>query len=142
MQAAVERDTPLASASTLCRFEHIPERETIWKIHDILLENFVSSHKKPPKEIILDFDATDDLVHGEQEKRFFHGYYGNYCFLPLYVFCGKQLLVSYLRPSNIDGAKHAWAILALLVKRLRKHWPGIKIIFRGDSGFCRHKRRC
>ena len=70
---------------------------------------------------------------------FFHGYYDSYCFLPLYVFCGEQLLVSYLRPSKIDGAKHAWAILSLLVKQLRKVWHRVKIIFRGDSGFCRHK---
>lgn len=77
------------------------------------------------------------MVHGNQEGRFFHGYYDHYCFLPLYVFCRNQLLVSYLRPSKIDGAKHAWAILALLVKRLRQTWSGVKIIFRGDSGFCR-----
>jgi hypothetical protein len=87
----------------------------------------------------LDFDATDDAVHGQQEGRFFHGYYDHYCFLPLYVFCGKQLLVSYLRPSKIDGAKHAWAILALLVKRLRQTWPKTRILFRADSGFCRWK---
>ena len=78
-------------------------------------------------------------VHGEQEEQFFHGYYDQYCFLPLYVFCGTQLLVSYLRPSDVDGAKHAWAILSLLVKRLRQVWPGVQIIFRGDSGFCRWK---
>ena len=89
------------------------------------------------QKLILDFDATDDVVHGNQEDRFFHGYYDHYCFLPLYVFCRKQLLVSYLRPSKIDGAKHAWAILALLVKRLRQVWPQVRIIFRGDSGFCR-----
>jgi len=76
-------------------------------------------------------------VHGRQEGRFFHGYYDHYCFLPLYVFCRDQLLVSYLRPSKIDAAKHAWAVLALLVKRLKAAWPKVKIIFRGDSGFCR-----
>jgi hypothetical protein len=80
-----------------------------------------------------------DRVHGLQQGRFFHGYYGDWCFLPLYVFCGEQLLVSYLRPSNIDGAKHAWAILKLLVARLRAAWPKVKILFRGDSGFCRWK---
>ena len=88
---------------------------------------------------MLDFDATDDPVHGKQEGRFFHGYYDCYCFLPLYVFCGEQLLVSYLRPSKIDGAKHAWAILALLVKRLRQAWPAVRIVLRADSGFCRTK---
>jgi hypothetical protein len=70
---------------------------------------------------------------------FFHGYYGDHCFLPLYVFCGEQLLVSYLRPSNREGARHAWAVLALLVKALRKHWPGVRILLRADSGFCRWK---
>ena len=88
---------------------------------------------------MLDFDAADDPVHGHQVGRFFHGYYDQYCFLPLYVFCGHHLLVPYLRPANIDAAKHTWAILALLVKRFRQVWPGVKIIFRGDSGFCRWK---
>ena len=103
----------------------------------MIVEKFISSFKTPPKRLILDFDATDDTVHGQQVGRFFHGYYDHYCFLPLYVFCGSQLLAAYLRPSNIDGARHAWAILSLLVKRLRREWPGVKIIFRGDSGFCR-----
>jgi len=87
--------------------------------------------------LVLDFDATDDTVHGNQEKKFFHGYYDSYCFLPLYVFCGSQLLVSYLRPADIDPALHSRAVLKLLVKRLRQVWPQVKIIFRADSGFCR-----
>ncbi len=103
-----------------------------------LVENFIASFDRAPAELVLDFDATDDPVHGRQVGRFFHGYYDHYCFLPLYVFCGDHLLVSYLRPSNIDGAKHAWAILALLVKRLRQAWPDLRIILRADSGFCRH----
>ena len=107
-------------------------------MHEVLLDQFIASFKRAPKKLILDFDATDDPVHGEQDGRFFHGYYRHYCFLPLYVFCGHQLLVSYLRPSNIDGAKHSWAILSLLVKRLRQVWPKVRIIFRGD-GFCRWK---
>ena len=78
-----------------------------------------------------------DRVHGAQAGAFFNGYYRDYCFLPLYVFCGDQLLVSYLRPSNIDGARHAWAVLALLVKALRRHWPQVRIRVRADSGFCR-----
>jgi hypothetical protein len=105
----------------------------------LLVDQFIASHAAPPQEIILDFDATDDVVHGNQEGRFFHGYYDHYCFLPLYVFCGSQLLCAYLRPSKIDGAKHTWAILALLAKRVRQAWPEVKIIFRGDSGFCRWK---
>jgi hypothetical protein len=89
--------------------------------------------------LILDFDATDDRVHGNQQGRHFHGYYGDWCFLPLYVFCGEQLLVSYLRPSNIDASRHAGAILKLLVGQLRAKWPGVQIIVRADSGFCRWK---
>ena len=139
LQTAVERDQWLASASTLCRFENRADRETAWRLHEVLLDQFIASFKRAPKKLILDFDATDDPVHGEQDGRFFHGYYRHYCFLPLYVFCGHQLLVSYLRPSNIDGAKHGWAILSLLVKRLRQVWPKVRIIFRGDGGFCRWK---
>ena len=139
IQTAVERDAMLASQATLCRLEHRMDRQAAVALHQVLVEQFIASHPKPPRKLILDFDATDDRVHGLQEGRFFHGYYDHYCFLPLYVFCGKQLLVSYLRPSNIDGAKHAWAILALLVKRLRQEWPQVKIIFRADSGFCRHR---
>ena len=137
LQTAAQTDQNLASASTLCRWENRANRETARLIAEWMIELFIRSYKKAPEELILDFDATDDLVHGKQEGRFFHGYYDHYCFLPLYVFCGEQLLVSYLRPSNIDGARHAWAILSLLVKRLRKAWPKAKIIFRGDSGFCR-----
>jgi hypothetical protein len=87
--------------------------------------------------LILDFDATDDPLHGKQEGAFFHGYYDGYCYLPLYVFCGNELLAAYLRPANIDPAKHAWAILKLLVERLRQAFPAVRLIFRGDSGFCR-----
>lgn len=137
LQTAAQADQELASASTLCRWENRADRETAWVIAEWMVERFIRSYKKAPEVLILDFDATDDLVHGKQEGRFFHGYYDHYCFLPLYVFCGEQLLASYLRPSNIDGARHAWAVLALLVKRMRKAWPKVKIIFRGDSGFCR-----
>jgi len=138
LQTAVGRLDSLASASTLCRFEQAMDRETAWQMHEVLFRQFIAAHAHAPKQIILDFDATDDRVHGQQEGRFFHGYYDHYCFLPLYVFCGRHLLVSYLRPANADGARHAWAVLALLVRRLRQHWPRTRIIFRGDSGFCRH----
>lgn len=138
-QTFVERDKPLAHPSTLCRFENRSDRGAAVEINKLFVEQFMASHKQPPEEVILDFDATDDPVHGQQERRFFHGYYDHYCFLPLYVFCGSQLLVGYLRPSNIDPAKHAWAILSLLVKRMRRDWPDVRIIFRGDSGFCRWK---
>ncbi len=139
LQTAVERDTPLASASTLCRWENQADRSVAVRLHEVLVEQFIASYRRAPKRLVLDFDATDDAVHGQQDGRFFHGYYDRYCFLPLYVFCGKQLLVSHLRPSKIDGAKHAWAILALLVKRLRQTWPKVRILLRADSGFCRWK---
>ena len=139
IQTAVETDSDMASPPTLCRFENRGDRNAAIACHKIFFDQFVLSQKEAPTELILDFDATDDIVHGNQVGKFFHGYYENYCFLPLYVFCGDQMLASYLRPSNIDGAKHAWAIAALLVKALRKKWPDVKIIFRGDSGFCRHK---
>jgi hypothetical protein len=137
LQTALERSDVLASASTLCRFENRADRAQAWRLHEVLVEQFIASFKRAPRKLVLDFDATDDRVHGSQEGRFFHGYYDHYCFLPLYVFCQDQLLVSYLRPSKIDGAKHAWAILALLVKRLRQVWSKVRIVFRGDSGFCR-----
>ena len=85
LQTAVERDQWLASASTLCRFENRADRETAWRLHEVLLDQFIASFKRAPKKLILDFDATDDPVHGEQDGRFFHGYYRHYCFLPLYV---------------------------------------------------------
>ena len=137
LQTAVDRCEVLASASTLCRLESRSARAQAWRLHEVLIEQFIRSFKWAPRKLVLDFDATDDRVHGQQEGRFFHGYYDHYCFLPLYVFCRDQLLVSYLRPSKIDGAKHAWAILSLLVKRLRQAWPKVRIVFRADSGFCR-----
>ena len=137
LQTAVSRLTPMASSATLCRFEQKANRQAARDLHQVLFDQFIARHKAPPKRLILDFDATDTRLHGDQEGKFFHGYYDNYCYLPLYVFCGRDLLVSYLRPSNIDGAKHAWAILSLLVKALRQRWPKVKITLRADSGFCR-----
>ena len=139
LQTATEQDQVLGSSPTLCRLENRMGRLAAVAIHQVLVEQFIVSFAEPPEELILDFDATDDRVHGLQEGRFFHGYYDAYCFLPLYVFCGDQLLVSYLRPSKIDGAKHAWAILILLVKRLRQTWPAVRIILQANSGFCRHR---
>ena len=136
-QTAVEQIKPLASSPTLCRVENRTDRAAAWALHGILVDQFIASFRTPPTELLLDFDATDDRVHGRQEGAHFHGYYGDYCFLPLYVFCGEQLLVAYLRPGNSGAARHAWAVLKLLVQRLREAWPQVKIIFRGDSGFCR-----
>jgi hypothetical protein len=139
LQTAVGCDRRLASASTVGRLDRAADRAWAWAAQVSMVETFIASFDGAPEELVLDFDATDDAVHGRQEGRFFHGYYDRYCFLPLYVFCGDHLLVSYLRPSNIDGAKHAWAVLALLVKRLRQAWPDVRITLRADSGFCRHK---
>ena len=137
LQTALEKSREAASSPTLCRFESRADRQVAVATHRILLDQFVASFAQAPEELVLDFDATDDPVHGEQEGRHFSGYYDHYCFLPLYVFCGEQLLVSYLRPAKKDAALHAAAILKLLVRRLRQAWPGVRIIFRGDSGFCR-----
>ena len=139
LQTAVGRDRRLASPSTVGRLDRAADRAWAWAAHVSMVETFIASFEEAPDELVLDFDATDDAVHGRQVGRFFHGYYDGYCFLPLYVFCGDHLLVSYLRPSNIDGAKHAWAVLALLVKRLREQWPDVRIVLRADSGFCRHR---
>ena len=138
IQTAVDQDQDLASTSTLCRFENWISFDALWDISRILVDLFIESFDKAPQQLILDFDTTDDAVHGKQLGAAFHGYYDHYCFLPLYVFCGDKLLVAYLRPGDSDNARHAWAILALLVKRLRQAWPDVDIIFRGDSGFCRH----
>ena len=139
LQSVLDRKTSLASAPTLCRMENRARRAEGWAIHREMVETFIASFDQAPEELVLDFDATDDPVHGRQEARFFHGYHDHYCFLPLYVFCGEQLLVAYLRPSKIDEAKHAGAILRLRVKRLRQAWPSVRLILRGDSGFCRRK---
>jgi hypothetical protein len=130
-------DLKLASPPTLCRLENRISRQSLIRIADVLLDQFIASHREVPEHLILDFDATDDPIHGHQEGRFFHGYYDHYCFLPLYVFCGNELLVAYLRPSKIDACKHTRAVLKLLVRRLLATWPDVKITIRGDSGFCR-----
>jgi len=138
-ERGIDKDLPLASPPTLCRLENRVDRQALGRIAEVLVETFIRSHRTAPEELILDFDPTNDPVHGNQQQRFFHGYYDQYCFLPLYVFCGSQLLVAYLRPANIDGALHSQAILKLLVERFRRQWPNVRIIFRGDSGFCRWK---
>lgn len=139
LQTAVNRLQPLAGKYTLGRLEQQADRDTVVQTYRLLWAHFIAQHDQAPAEIVLDFDATGVPVHGDQEGRFFHGYYYHYCFLPLYVFCGRHLLVSYLRLSDIDGARHRWAILALLVKFIRRFWPKTRIVFRDDSGFCRHR---
>ena len=129
-----------ASSPTLCRFEARSDRKAAVDLHRVIVDRFIGSFgKKAPEELILDFDATDDPVHGEQVGRHFSGFYNGYCFLPLYVFCGEQLLVAYLRSAKHDAALHAAAILKLLTRRLRQAWPTVRLVFRGDSGFCRDR---
>ena len=138
LQTAAGQTTPLASAPTLCRMEHRANRRAAIELNRLLVHSFIESHAgDPPSELILDFDATDDPVHGFQEGRFFHGYYDHHCFLPLYVFCGSQPLIAWLRPANIDGARGAWFALKWLVDELRAEWPEVRITWRADSGFCR-----
>ena len=139
---------PLAGKSTLNRLELTPagasEKSRYKKIaarqgavEEFFVETFLALHPEPPAEITLDFDATDDPLHGHQLGRFFHGYYDGYCYLPLYVFCGDHLLCAKLRPSDIDGAAGSLKVLQRLVAQIRKTWPQVKILVRGDSGFCR-----
>ncbi len=137
LQTAAGEARALASAPTLCRMENRADRRAAMAINSLLVDLFIESHDSPPAQVVLDFDATDDPVHGRQQGRFFHGYYDRYCFLPLYVFCGSQPLLAWLRPANTDAARGAWLALRLLVERLRAAWPGVRILWRADSGFCR-----
>src|SRR6266699_1350628 len=105
----------------------------------LLVDVFLEAHREAPKEIILDLDATDDPLHGKQEGRFFHGYYGHYCYLPLYIFCGDDLLVARLRRSNIDASEGTVDELRRLVLQIRARWPKVRIVIRADSGFAREQ---
>jgi hypothetical protein len=143
-----DRGFPLAGKSTLNRLELAPAGvESKHRYHKIVcqpekvdrffVDTFMDAYPERPRRIILDFDATDDPLHGGQEGRFFHGYYGCYCYLPLYVFCGDHLLCARLRPSNIDAAKGALDDLVRIVGQIRRRWSDVQIIVRGDSGFAR-----
>jgi len=147
-ERARDRGNPLAASSTLNRLELSDPRHAAsdrYKkiaadpaaLDRLLVDLYVESHERPPQEIWLDLDATDDPLHGNQEGRFFHGYYGCYCYLPLYIFCGEHLLCARLRPSNQDGAAGSVAELERIVRQIRQHWPKTRIVIRGDSGFCR-----
>jgi hypothetical protein len=143
-----DRGAPLAGKSTLNRLELTPARASAGnrykkiaarheRIEQFFVETFLSSCDRPPEEIVLDFDATDDPLHGHQLGRFFHGYYDGYCYLPLYVFCGEHLLCAKLRPADIDASAGSLKVLRRLVEQIRRRWPGVRIVVRGDSGFCR-----
>ena len=134
----------LAGKSTLNRLERTPHRLRYHKIahraeaiERLFVELFLDSYAQAPQRIVLDLDATDDPVHGEQEGRFFHGYYGHYCYLPLYIFCDKHLLAAKLRPSNIDGAAGCVEELERVIGQIRGRWPRVEIVLRADSGFAR-----
>jgi hypothetical protein len=146
LEARRKHCAPLAGKSTLNRLEHAPASalDRYHKIgHDaaaiegLFVALFLEAHKTPPKEIILDLDATDDPLHGHQEGRFFHGYYDCYCYLPLYVFCGRHLLAAKLRRSNIDASAGAVDEVERIVAQVRARWPRVTILLRADSGFAR-----
>ena len=141
LTASRQECAPVAGKSTLNRLELSRDEATRYHkithdplaIEGFLVTLFLEAHKAPPREIILDLDATDDPLHGEQEGRFFHGYYGCYCYLPLYVFCGRHLLAAKLRPANIDGAAGALEEITRIVAQIRAAWPTVRIIVRADS---------
>jgi hypothetical protein len=139
MQTAVGKPDELGSSPTLCRLEKRTTRADIVALNRVLIDQFIASQSACPAELVLDIDASDIPLHGEQEQTEFHAYYDHYCYLPLYVFCGKAMLACVLRRSRIDGAKHAAAVIKLIVTRLRQAWPAVRIIVRGDSGFCRQR---
>jgi Transposase DDE domain group 1 len=141
---------PLAGKSTLNRLELSRANEARHQryhkisysgqaIDALLVEIFLEAHAKPPQEIVLDLDATDTPLHGQQEARFFHGYYGHYCYLPLYIFCEDHLLCARLRPSNQDASAGSVEEVERIVRQIRCRWPHVRVILRGDSGFCREE---
>jgi hypothetical protein len=150
VEKADPRQEALAGKSTLNRLELTGEtasRKERYKkivldhgaVDRLLVEVFLAAYREEPEEIILDLDATDDPLHGKQEGRFFHGYYGHYCYLPLYIFCGEFLLGARLRPSNIDAAAGSVEELKRIVTQIRSVWSRVRIVVRGDSGFCREE---
>lgn len=143
-----DRGKALAGKSTLNRLELTPRgagegsryKKIVadgGEIEALFVDVFLQLHGKPPKRIVLDLDATDDPIHGDQLGKFFHGYYKSYCYLPLYIFCGDHLLCAKLRPADIDGAAGSVKQLDRIVKQIRTKWPEVQVIIRGDSGFCR-----
>ncbi len=143
-----DRGKPLAGKSTLNRLELTPvgaDEDSRYKkivahlsrIENYLVDVFVGQQPTPPKRIVLDLDSTDDPLHGEQLGRFFHGYYGHYCYLPLYIFCGDHPLAAILRPSNIDASAGCLEHIQRIIGRIREIWPDVAIVLRADSGFCR-----
>jgi hypothetical protein len=142
-----DRGKPLAGKSTLNRLERTTDGVDRYKkircdsgaIDRLLVDVFVEAHEQPPEQIIIDLDATDTPLHGQQEGRFFHGYYGHYCYLPLYIFSGQHLLCARQRVSNQDAAAGSLQELDRIVAQIRRAWPRVRILVRADSGFCREE---
>lgn len=139
VQTAVGRDEELASGPTLSRLENSATMAHAVALNRVLLEQFVASRDSVPDELVLDIDATHVPLHGQQEGAHFHAHYDNYCYLPLYVFCGQDMLACVLRPSWRDPASVLSALVKLIARHLRQAWPEVKLIVRGDSGFCRSR---
>jgi hypothetical protein len=145
LQAGRMDCAPVAGKSTLNRLELSCEMATRYHkiahnpaaIEALFVTLFLEAHKTAPREIVIDLDATDDPLHGHQEGRFFHGYYDSYCYLPLYIFCGRHLLAAKLRPANIDASAGSVEEIARIVAQIRARWPQTRIILRADSGFAR-----
>ena len=145
LEARREDCAPVAGKSTLNRLELSRETPTKYRkiahepaaIEALFVDLLLEAHARAPRQIILDLDATDDPLHGDQEGRFFHGYYDCYCYLPLYVFCGRHLLAAKLRPSNIDASAGSVEEVARIVAQIRRRWPRTRILLRADSGFAR-----
>lgn len=145
-----EIEEPLAGKSTLNRLELTPAGEpqeqryhkigySAAALDALLVGIFLEAHARPPRQVLLDLDATDTPLYGQQEARFFHGYYGHYCYLPLYIFCGEHLLCARLRPSNQDASAGSVEEVARIVEQIRRRWPRVRMVLRADSGFCREE---
>src|ERR1700688_2383563 len=142
-----ETCAPLAGKSTLNRLELSRLEPTRYHkiahnpiaIKRLMVDLFLETHERAPSEIILDLDATDDPVHGNQEGRFFHGYYDCYCYLPLYIFCGRHLLASRLQPASVGAAANAVEEVARIIAQIRQRWPHVRILLRADSGFAQQE---
>ncbi|HEV6966102.1 IS1380 family transposase [Roseateles sp.] len=137
LQTALGSDQELASAPTLSRLETSATTAHATALHAVLLEQFIASHKAPPDELVLDIDATHMPLYGQQEGAHFHAHYDNYCYLPLYVFCGQDVLACVLRPSWRDPASVFSALIKRIKDTLRQAWPRVRLVVRADSGFCR-----
>ena len=137
LKIACEKDDPLASQPTMCRFENAPDHTTLYRIGTTLVDAFIDSYDKPPEGIVLDLDDTDDPTHGSQQLSLFNAYHDCYCYMPLHIYEGKsgKLITTILRPGKRPSGKEIVTILKRIVKKIRQAWPGVGILLRGDSYF-------